>query len=106
MSSLWNGKPRQPWQIPKQGVWSKLGKAVRTKLAELPQVVKLASALTLCVLAGLLSGCAVTSTPSSEPARNPSPPPTTLSASPPDYLSDALNFISESRKTLQGLLPK
>jgi hypothetical protein len=73
---------------------------------ELPQPVRLAFLLMLLVLAASLMGCAATSTPPDSGLRNPKPPPTRLSESPPDYLGDALLFISESRKTLQELTRK
>jgi hypothetical protein len=76
------------------------------KLAELPQVVKLASVLTLIVLAALLAGCATPSSPPSEGARNPLPPPTTLPASSETFSSRAARNISEWQKKLTELLPK
>lgn len=67
---------------------------------------KLVFGLTLLVLLGLCSGCAVTSTPSSEPAANPLVPPTTLPAYSETFSSRALRNISEWQRTLTEQLPK
>lgn len=86
--------------------WSERVSRALMKLADWPEPAKLAFALTLIVLAVSLAGCATTSAPSSEPARNPSPPPTTLSESSETFSSRALRNISEWRKKLIELLPR
>jgi hypothetical protein len=102
----WNDKPRSPAQIQKPEHWSNNVSDGWMTWLVLPPPVRIACVLMLLALVMMLTGCAATSMPSSEPARNPSPPPTRLSESPPHYLQDALSFISESRKTLSELIPK
>ena len=62
--------------------------------------VRIGCVLMLLVLALMLTGCAATSAPSSEPARNPSPPPTRLSPSPPNYSQRAASDIQTWRQKL------
>jgi hypothetical protein len=98
----------QRWRLRKQtrGVWNALVRAVRIRLLQLQPAERLASVLPLIVLAGMLTSCATTSAPPSTLPRNPTPPPSALPASPPNYLGDALRFISESQRLLQELTAK
>jgi hypothetical protein len=97
----------QRWRLRKQtrGVWNALVRAVQIRLLQLQPAERLASVLPLIVLAGTLTACATTSAPPSTLPRNPTPPPSALPPSPPDYLGDALRNIEEWRKQLQGLTP-
>jgi hypothetical protein len=104
-SFIWNGKPRQPLQIPRQGVWSKLGKAVRTKLADMLLPVRLMIVIALLVLIALLQGCATPSTPPSETPRNPSLPPPQQSQPTEPYLSRVLRNIELWEQRLRATLP-
>lgn len=109
MADLWND-PLPPLlshrPTSKLARWANCAKIAWTKLQSLPPPVKGAFWLTLLVLVLMLTACATTSLPSSEPARIPSPPPTRLSESSPDYLQLARTTISEWRKRLQELTAK
>jgi hypothetical protein len=98
-----NGKLplREPTKRP--ALWSKLGNRLSALLRELLPPLKIAFALMLVALLILLAGCATTSTPPDILPKNPEPPPSRLSESPPNYLSSALENISAWRKTLNGL---
>lgn len=100
-----NGQLQSPRRMQRLGVWSRRGKALRILLGDLPPPVRLAFALMLIVLAGLLAGCATTSTPSSEPARNPSMPPPSQSQPSATYSSSAAEAIKSWRKLLTDTLP-
>lgn len=101
-----NGQPPRHRRTPRLERWSNAASVVLTKLRALPPPVRLGFVLMLIVLAGLLAGCATTSTPSSVPARIPSPPPPTLSERSETYSSSAARNISEWQKRLTELLPK
>jgi hypothetical protein len=102
----WYIRQHKPRQIERRCVWKEHANRVWTTLSGLPHPAKVAFVLMLLVLAASLTGCAATSTPSSEPARNPSPPPTTLSERSETFSSSAQRHISEWRKRLTELLPK
>jgi len=86
--------------------WSKSGRMLLMRRLALLRNVRRVFVPTLFGLALSLAGCATTSTPSSEPARIPSPPPTTLSERSETFSSLAQRNISEWRKKLTELLPK
>lgn len=101
-----NGSQQQHPQTQKPVVLKTRGNRLRTWLLDLPQSVRVVSLLIVLGLVLLLVGCATTSTPSSEPAKNPSLPPTTLSESSETFLSNASANIQAWRKRLTELLPK
>lgn len=101
-----NGWQQQRPPIKRPARLKTLVRDVRTRLQSWPAPARLAFALLLIVLAASLLGCATTSAPPAITPRNPEPPPTRLSESPPDYLSNAQAFISEWRKLLQELIQK
>lgn len=101
-----NGMSPLPRQIKKRSAWSVLGNRLLMLHIMLPPPVRLAFVLMLIVLVGSLLGCATTSTPSSEPARNPSIPPSTLSEHSQTFSSSAAANIQAWRKKLTELLPK
>jgi len=86
--------------------WSKSGRMLLMGRVDSLRNVRRVFVPTLLGLAMSLAGCATTSMPSSEPARIPSPPPTTLSERSETFSSLAQRNISEWRKKLTGLLPK
>lgn len=93
---------RQPyWRMTKLENLSRLGKDALTKLRSSGPLEKLASALVLLVLLGLLVGCGTTSVPPAITPRNPEPPPSALPTSPPTYLEDAQKDIAEWQRLLK-----
>jgi hypothetical protein len=101
-----NGKLRPRRQTSSFGVLSNVAKIALMKLQSWEPPVKLAFALTLLVLLGLLAGCATTSTPSDFTPRNPEPPPTSLSESSETFSSLAQKNISAWRKLLIEITQK
>jgi hypothetical protein len=92
---------RQPyWRTTKLENLSRLGKDALTKLRSWGPLEKLASALVLLVLLGLLVGCGTTSAPPAITPRNPEPPPSVLPESPPNYLESARLLILTWQKRL------
>jgi hypothetical protein len=99
-----NGKLRPRRQTSSFGVLSNVAKIALMKLQSWEPPVKLAFALTLLVLLGLLAGCGTTSAPSSDTPRNPSPPPLSQSQPSVPYLKAAQENISAWRKSLTDML--
>jgi hypothetical protein len=109
MADYWNEPTPQRLSRKRTGKLERMSNCARiawTKLQELPPPVNVALWLTLLVLAVCLSGCATTSMPSSEPARNPSPPPSRLSPQPPNYSQRAAADIQSWRAKLTELISK
>jgi hypothetical protein len=109
MDDYWN-EPTPPLLLRKPtGKLERMSNCARiawTKLQGLPPPAKGALWLTLLVLAACLSGCATTSMPSSEPARNPSAPPSRLSPQPPNYSQRAASDTQSWRQKLTELISK
>jgi hypothetical protein len=103
MSSLPNGNYLLPPRTRRAVALRGRVKARLTKLAELPQVVKLASVLTLIVLAALLAGCATPSSPPSEGARNPLPPQIREPLPTESYLQRAQKLIESWQNAVTGM---
>ncbi len=95
-----NGKLPHYEQPKRPALWNKLGNRLSVLLRELLPPLKIAFALMLVALLILLAGCATTSTPPDSLPKNPEPPPSRLSESPPNYLSSAAANISAWRKRL------
>jgi hypothetical protein len=95
-----NGKPLSPRQTTMPGDWSSSASDAQMTLLALGPCVRVASVLMLLVLVLWLTACAATSAPPSTSPQNPTPPPSALPESPPNYSADAQRNISEWRKLL------
>lgn len=98
----------QRWRLrtKTRDAWKGLVRAVQIRLLRLQPAERLASVLPLIVLAGTLTGCAATSAPPSTLPRNPTPPPSALPVSPPNYSERAAADIQTWRKRLIEQIPK
>ncbi len=101
-----NGKLPLYEQPKRPALWSRLAARLWMAQRELLPPLRIAFALMLVALLILLGGCATTSAPPATMPRNPEPPPTRLSESPPTYLSDALRNISRWRNELRSATSK
>ncbi len=95
-----NGKLPHFEQPKRPALWSRLGARLWMVQRESLPPLRIAFALTLLALLVMLAGCATTSTQPATMPRNPEPPPSRLSESPPNYLSSAAANISAWRKRL------
>lgn len=86
--------------------WSRGARIARMRLLRSPLPVTLGFVLMLFLLAASLTGCGTTSPPPSVGPRNPEPPPTRLSASPPNYSDAAQKAIEQWRRKLTELTAK
>lgn len=100
-----NGSRPRPHQTRKRGAWSKFANAVRMNLPALPPPVRLLIAIALCVLIGLLLGCATPSTPPSETPRVPSKPAPQQSQPTEPYLERVRRNIESWEQQLRATLP-
>lgn len=83
-----------------------LVRAVRIRLLQLQPAERLAYALPLIVLAVSQAGCAMTSAPPANTPANPTPPPSALPASPPNYSERAAADIQIWRSKLTEQIQK
>ena len=102
MSETNGQSPLQP-PTKKPAGWSERGKALQTWLLDLPQPVRIASLLTLLVLALLLVGCATPSTTPTESARNPQPPQLSEPLPSESYLHKAQKLIESWHSNVIGM---
>lgn len=83
--------------------WREHAKALLTQRDGWQPLARLAFALTLLVLAGLLVGCATPLPPPTEPARNPQPPQLREPLPSESYLQQAQRLIESWRNAVTGM---
>lgn len=99
-----NGKPLSLKQTSRLERWRTVASLALMKLQSLPPPVSIGTVLLLLVLVLSLTACATPSTPSSEPAKNPTMPQPSQSQPSELYLLTVQKKLSEWQTKLKGML--